>query len=314
MKVKEARYPLLAVVGATGTGKSDLGVALAHRFNGEVVNADSMQFYRGMNIGTAKLSLAEREGVDHHLLDFLDVTDEASVAEYQVLARRCVADIQSRGKTPILVGGSGLYVRAAVDILEIPPTDGSVRRRLEALARSIGFEALHSQLATVDPLSAERIHDERRTVRALEVFELTGRPFSAFMPKREYVSKTVQIGLRMPRAQLRERLGLRVERMYRDGFVEEVRRLEADGLRAGRTAQRALGYQQILRSFDDHSYSLEQALADTVVATSHFAKRQETWFNADPRVQWFSSTDVDQVDAAVEYVESFVSKCQLSGS
>ncbi|MCQ1954840.1 tRNA (adenosine(37)-N6)-dimethylallyltransferase MiaA [Arthrobacter sp. zg-Y238] len=282
--------PVIAVVGPTGSGKSDLGVALALELGGEVINADSMQFYRGMDIGTAKITEAERRGVPHHLLDTMDVTEEASVSAFQAQARELISGIRARGRYPVLVGGSGLYVRAALDVLEFPGTDPAVRAGIEAELEARGLPALQDRLRDVDPVSAERISDARRVVRALEVVELTGRPFSSFMPVREYVSPAVQIGLGVERPVLHERLARRVDRMVDQGLLEEVRRLEPAGLRTGRTASRALGYAQFLAVLDGKS-SVPEAAAATVVATRQFARRQLTWFRADPRITWLEHND-----------------------
>ena len=244
--------PIVAVVGPTATGKSDLALDLAERLGGEVVNADAMQFYRGMDIGTAKLPLAERRGVRHHQLDVLDVTEEASVAGYQVAARADIAAIRGRGHRPLLVGGSGLYVRAALDRLEIPPTDAEVRTRLEAESEVVGGDALHARLRGLDPRSAASIlpGNLRRVIRALEVIELTGRPFSATMPKREFVSPAVVLGLRVDRDVLVERIDRRVERMWEDGLRTETETLLGVGLRHGVTASRAIGYSQAIAVVD----------------------------------------------------------------
>jgi tRNA dimethylallyltransferase len=282
--------PVIAVVGPTGSGKSDLAVNLALELDGEVINADAMQFYRGMDIGTAKISLAERRGVPHHLLDILDVTQEASVSQFQEQARAAIADIHSRGKRAILAGGSGLYVRAALDVLEFPGTDPAVRQQLEDDLAAQGAEALLARLQAVDPVSAGRLSDSRRIIRALEVHQLTGRPFSSFMPQREYVQPAVQIGLSVDREQLRERLALRVHRMVDDGLLAEVERLEARGLRQGKTAPRALGYAQFLRVLDGGTTDGEAA-EETIVATRQFARRQLTWFRADPRINWLDWQD-----------------------
>jgi tRNA dimethylallyltransferase len=282
--------PVIAVVGPTGSGKSDLAVNLALELDGEVINADAMQFYRGMDIGTAKISLAERRGVPHHLLDILDVTQEASVSQFQEQARAAIADIHSRGKRAILAGGSGLYVRAALDVLEFPGTDPAVRQQLEDDLAGQGVEALLARLQAVDPVSAGRLSDSRRIIRALEVYQLTGRPFSSFMPQREYVQPAVQIGLSVDREQLRERLALRVNRMVDDGLLAEVERLEAQGLRQGKTAPRALGYAQFLRVLDGGT-SVAEAAEETIVATRQFARRQLTWFRADPRISWLDWQD-----------------------
>ena len=278
---------VVVIVGPTGTGKSDLSLDLAEQFEGEIVNTDAMQFYRGMDIGTAKLSVAERRGLPHHLLDILDVTEEASVATFQTQVRETIDDIVARGKRAILVGGSGLYVRAAIDHLEFPPTNAEVRATLQDRATAEGLDVLKAELAQVDPESASRLSDERRIIRALEVFQLTGRPFTSFMPQREYLRDTVQIGLDMDRAALHERLALRVHRMAEAGLLDEVERLGKQGLRDGKTASRAIGYQQFL-SVLDGEMSVDVAIESTIVATRQFARRQVTWFKADPRVTWLN--------------------------
>ncbi len=288
---------MIAVVGPTGSGKSDLAVSLALELDGEVINADSMQFYRGMDIGTAKITDAERRGVRHHLLDILDVTEEASVSEFQQQCRALIAGIHARGKRAILAGGSGLYVRAALDVLEFPGTDPALRRRLEAELQTGGPAPLLARLQMVDPESAGRLGDARRVIRALEVFELTGRPFSSFMPTREYFQPAVQIGLEADREKLRERLALRVHAMVAGGLLEEVRKLDAAGLRGGRTAPRALGYAQFLRVLDGGS-DTAQATEETIVATRQFARRQLTWFRADPRIRWLDWQDPGLVSQA----------------
>ena len=294
--------PLLAVVGATGTGKSELGLRLAERLGGEIINADAMQFYRGMDIGTAKLSVAEREGVPHHLLDVLDVVEEASVSDFQTQARALIEEIRGRGAVPILVGGSGLYVRAALDVLEFPGTDPELRAALEAEVAARGLARLRERLRAVDPVSAERLQDERRVIRALEVHQLTGRPFSSFMPTREYAQPALQLGLEADREVLKERLALRVHRMVDQGLEDEVRALDARGLRQGRTAGRAIGYAQFLAA-QDGILSVGEAIEDTIVATRKFARRQLTWFRADPRIHWLDWTAPDLVDQALRRVE-----------
>ena len=288
---------MIAVVGPTGSGKSDLAVSLALELDGEVINADSMQFYRGMDIGTAKITDAERRGVTHHLLDILDVTEEASVSAFQHQARTVIADIHGRGKRAILAGGSGLYVRAVLDILEFPGTDPDIRRRLEAELEAAGPAPLRERLEAVDPVSAGRLGDARRIIRALEVFELTGRPFSSFMPAREYFQPAIQIGLDVDRELLRDRLASRVHAMVARGLLEEVRRLDSAGLRHGKTASRALGYAQFLRVLDGGS-GLAQATDETIIATRQFARRQLTWFRADPRVHWLDWQDPELVARA----------------
>ncbi|WP_019633971.1 tRNA (adenosine(37)-N6)-dimethylallyltransferase MiaA [Actinomadura atramentaria] len=291
---------MIAVVGATAAGKSDLAVELALRLGGEAVNADSMQLYRGMDVGTAKLRADEMRGVPHHLLDVWDVTETASVAEYQRLADAALDGIRARGRTPVLVGGSGLYVRAALDRLEFPGTDAAVRARLEAELAERGSGELHARLRAADPVAADAIlpSNGRRIVRALEVVEITGRPFSATMPTREYRRDAVQIGVAVPRDVLDERIALRVERMWAAGLVEEVRRLEKAGIRRGRTASRALGYAQVLRFLAGEGTE-DEARAETVRLTRRFARRQESWFRRDPRVVWLPHDAPDLVERAL---------------
>lgn len=294
-----AQPPVIAIVGPTGSGKSDLAVSLALALGGEVINADAMQFYRGMDIGTAKITPGEQRGVPHHLLDTLDVTQEASVSDFQRQARDIIRDVHARGKRAILAGGSGLYVRAALDVLEFPGTDPELRRRLEDELDENGQESLMARLRVVDPVSAGRVADARRIIRALEVHQLTGRPFSSFMPRREYFQPAIQIGLAVDRELLRERLALRVGSMVERGLLEEVRRLDAAGLRRGKTAPRALGYSQILKVLDGE-YTVEEAAEDTIVATRQFARRQLTWFRADPRITWLEWDSPDLTAQAAE--------------
>lgn len=290
---------VVAVVGATAAGKSDLGVELARRLGGEVVNADSMQLYAGMDIGTAKLSPDERRGVPHHLLDVWEVTVTASVAEYQRAARGVVADLLVHGVTPVLVGGSGLYVRAVLDDMEFPGTDPAARARLEDELAAVGAHALHERLAMLDPAAAGRIlpGNGRRIVRALEVVELTGRPFAASLPQPRYVRPTVQIGLHVERPELDRRIAARVDQMWAAGLVGEVTALAARGLREGRTASRALGYAQVLKALDGEC---DEAAAreETVRATRKFARRQASWFGRDPRVAWLRHDSPDLPGAA----------------
>ncbi|MEQ4567852.1 tRNA (adenosine(37)-N6)-dimethylallyltransferase MiaA [Paenarthrobacter sp. CAP02] len=286
----EPQPPVIAVVGPTGSGKSDLGVDLALALDGEVINADALQFYRGMDIGTAKITVEERKGVPHHLLDTMDVTEEASVADFQAECRAAIQEIHSRGKRAILVGGSGLYVRAALDVLEFPGTDPSVRQELEQECEAHGLAPLRTRLEAVDPVSAARLGDARRVIRALEVHRITGRPFSSFMPQREYFQPAVQIGLSVDREVLRERLAQRVHRMVAAGLQDEVERLDAAGLRNGKTASRALGYAQFLKVLDGGA-DVPAAAEETIVATRQFARRQLTWFRADPRITWLDWQD-----------------------
>ena len=284
--------PVVTVVGPTAAGKSGLSLQLAAALGGEIINADSMQLYRGMDIGTAKLAPSERAGLPHHLLDIWDVTTAANAAEYQQLARAAIAEIHGRGAIPVLVGGSGLYVRAAIDPLEFPGTDPVVRARLEAELEQAGPAALHGRLAAADPAAAAAIlpSNSRRIVRALEVMELSGRPFSAVLPAFESCYRVVQVGLRLPRDELDERIASRVTAMWQAGLVAEVRELADRGLREGRTASRALGYAQVLR-FLAGEWTQEQAAAETVRATRRFARRQESWFRRDPRITWLAAGD-----------------------
>ena len=292
---------LIAVVGATAAGKSDLAVDLALALGGEVINADSMQLYRGMDIGTAKLTVEERRGVPHHLLDVWDVTKAASVAEYQDLADAVIAGITARGKVPVLVGGSGLYIRAALGELDFPGTDEAIRNRLEAELAERGPGPLHERLRAADPAAAAAIlpSNGRRIVRALEVIELSGRPFSATMPGYDGGRPAIQLGVQVDRAELDRRIQARVDRMWAAGFEAEVRRLAARGLRDGKTASRALGYQQMLRCLDG-DLTLDQAREETARATRRFARRQESWFRRDPRVVWLSGGDGLRVRALSE--------------
>jgi tRNA dimethylallyltransferase len=282
---------VIAVVGATATGKSGLAIELARALGGEVVNADSMQLYQGMDIGTAKEPEAARHGVPHHLLDIWPVTRTASVAEYQELARAAIDDIIARGRVPILAGGSGLYVRAALEDLHFPGTDGGVRARLEDELARLGPAALHDRLARLDPAAAEAIlaSNGRRIVRALEVIEISGRPFTASMPAFTQARPAVQIGLTLPRPELDRRIAARVDHMWQAGFEAEVKSLAGKGLREGKTASRALGYQQLLRHLDGE-WTPDQAREETTKATRRFARRQESWFRRDPRLRWLDAT------------------------
>jgi len=291
---------VLAVVGPTATGKSALGIALAQALGGQIVNTDSMQLYRGMDIGTAKLAEDERGGVPHHLLDIWDVTEAASVAEYQRLARSTVDALLAAGRVPVLVGGSGLYVRAVLDRMEFPGTDPSTRARLEAELVAAGPGVLHARLATLDPAAAAAIlpSNGRRIVRALEVIALTGRPFTATLPSPEPFYDAVQIGIDLDTDALDQRVDARVDHMWAAGLVEEVRALEKVGLRDGPTASRALGYAQVLRFFDGELDS-DGARAHTKQATRRFVRRQRSWFRRDERVRWLDASRPDLVDATL---------------
>jgi tRNA dimethylallyltransferase len=297
---------VIAVIGPTAAGKSELAVRVARAVGAEIVNADSMQIYRGMDIGTAKLTMPERDGVPHHLLDLLDVTQPSTVAEFQALARSAIDDCRDRGVSPVVVGGSALYIRAILDRFEFPGTDAGLRGRLESELAARGPRVMHDRLRKVDPQSAENIlpTNGRRIVRALEVVELTGHPFRARLPPKEYAfDRVVQIGLRMPRPVLNERIERRVTDMWEAGLVDEVRALERAGLREGRTASRALGYAQVLR-FLAGDCTEEEARLDTVRATRRFARRQGSWFRRDPRIGWLTYDDPDLTQRALAMMNS----------
>ncbi|MDO8120941.1 tRNA (adenosine(37)-N6)-dimethylallyltransferase MiaA [Isoptericola sp. b490] len=290
----------VAVVGPTATGKSDLGLDLARALRGEVINADAMQLYRGMDVGTAKLGPAERRGIAHHQLDVLDVGEEASVAAYQRHARVDAQRIEARGRRAVVVGGSGLYVRALLDLMELAPTDPEVRARLEARVREEGPGVLHDELTRRDPAAAAAIGatNARRLVRALEVLELTGHPPRPALPEPEYLVPALQIGLDCRRGVLDARIEARVERMWSAGLVDEVRALAG---RMGRTAGRAVGYAQVLALLRGE-VDERGARESTVVATRRLARRQMSWFGRDPRVHWLDATDPDLVARALELV------------
>jgi len=303
-----SNLPIVAVVGATAAGKSDLALDLAERLGGEIVNTDAMQVYRGMDIGTAKLPVAERRGIPHHLLDLLDVTEPATVAEFQRWARAAIADCRARGVVPVLVGGSALYTRAILDEFDFPGTDPEIRARYDAALAELGPEALHQQLAARDPAAAAGIiaTNGRRIVRALEVIELTGRPFAANLPPAAYADPaSVQIGVDIDRPALDARIAARVERMWEDGFVDEVRGLAEAGLRDGLTANRALGYRQVLALLDGEITEAE-AKEQTISGTRRFARRQDSWFRKDTRITWVRYDDPARVEHAMTAIQAAV--------
>lgn len=299
--------PVIAVVGSTATGKSELAVRLSLEFGGEVVNADASQLYRGMDIGTAKLNATEQQGIPHHQLDVLDVTEESTVAAYQVGARADIDAILRRQRLPILAGGSGLYLRSALDRLEIPPTDEAVRARIEAALADQGVGAMYERLLAADPAAAAAIEPRngRRVVRALEVVELTGRPFSATMPTREFLRPTTVIGLRADRALLYDRVAERARRMWDRGLLEEVRGLVAQGIREGVTASRAIGYRQALDHLDGR-ISAGEAIEQTTALTRRLVRRQESWFRPDHRIRWIDVTDTDPWERARDLVAAAI--------
>lgn len=280
-----------ALIGPTAVGKTSAALQVAESLQAEIVSVDSMQVYRGMDVGTDKATPAMRARVPHHLLDLCDPQHDLTVAEFQRQARAAIAEIAQRGKLPLLVGGSGLYFRAVVDDLDFPPRSPGLRASLEERAEELGPEALHAQLCELDPVAAARMepNNVRRIVRALEVIELTGRPFSANTAWDRYESHyDLRVaGLERPREELYARIGERVVGMLERGLVEEVRRLDQQGL--GATARQALGYKQILEAGTDADP--EQLRAEIVRATKRFARRQLSWFRSDPRVEWFDASD-----------------------
>ena len=283
---------LVVIAGATATGKSSLSVELAQAIDAEIINADSMQVYRGMDIGTAKISVEERQGIPHHMLDVLDVNQDSTVAWYQSGAREVIDEIHSRGKSVVMVGGTGLYIKAVIDELNFPDTDPMVRHTLNKEAEELGIDAMFARLEKLDPAAAIAIDraNLRRIIRALEVIEITGKPFTANLPREESIRypDARQFGLVMDRELLSTRIDERVNTMFEEGFVEEVQKLMPVGLLEGRTAQRALGYSQIVSHLQGE-VSLDAAIEETKRATRQYARRQETWFSRDARIKWIST-------------------------
>lgn len=283
---------LVVLAGATATGKSSLSVELAQAIDAEIINADSMQVYRGMDIGTAKITVEERQGIPHHMLDVLDVNQDSTVAWYQSGAREVIDEIHSRGKSVVMVGGTGLYIKAVIDELNFPDTDPMVRHTLNKEAEDLGIDAMFARLEKLDPAAAIAIDraNLRRIIRALEVIEITGKPFTANLPREESIRypEARQFGLVMDRELLSERIDQRVNTMFEQGFVEEVQKLISRGLLEGRTAQRALGYSQIVSHLKGE-ITLDAAIEETKRATRQYARRQETWFSRDARIKWIST-------------------------
>ena len=289
---------LIVICGATATGKSDLAVALAEKLGGQIINADSMQLYKGMDIGTAKLSMEERKAIPHHLIDVLSVREEASVAQYQNDARNLIDQLLEQSIPAIVVGGTGLYIKAILDDLNFPDTDPEVREKIARQVEELGVDVMHERLATLDPAAAAAIPKEnvRRVVRALEVIELTGRPYTANLPRvgsTKYPNAR-QFGLVMEHETLHERIDLRVEKMWDKGLVREVRDLMGEGLLEGRTAQAALGYAQIIK-FAQGEMTEEEAKEETKRATRQYARRQETWFSRDERITWVKKAPISEL-------------------
>ena len=282
---------LTVICGATATGKSELAVALAKEIGAEIINADSMQVYKGMDIGTAKLTSAQRDGVSHHLIDVLDITEEANVSWYQQMAREKIDQLISLGKSVVVVGGTGLYIKAVLDDLNFPDTNPQIRDKLTEQADQLGNEIMHDKLAKLDPAAALAIPKEniRRVIRALEVIELTGKPFTANLPRRESSKypNAKQFGLVLDRNNLDEKIDQRVEDMWAKGFAREVSLLMTQGLEQATTAKKALGYSQIMNYLNGES---DEAFAkeETKRVTRAYARRQETWFSRDDRIKWLA--------------------------
>lgn len=304
---------LIAVVGPTGAGKSDLGLSIVEQIvaaggKAEIVNSDSMQFYRGMDIGTAKLSIAERRGVQHHLLDWLEITDESTAAEYQAVARPLIEDLQSTGITPVLVGGSMLYVAAVLNNFEFPARDADLRLKLEADLEEFGPHEMHRRLKELDPVAASRIipQNGRRSVRAIEIVTLTGEPFAAALPEEpENWQPVLEIGVNGPREDLVQRLESRVIKMWQQGLVQEAESLIPFGIRDGKTSSRAIGYSQALAQIDG-DLTEQEAIADTVRLTQKYARRQMSWFKRDERINWLDYQDEQMNHKAAELVSNWL--------
>lgn len=305
---------IIAIVGPTATGKSDLAVAVAQHLGGpervEIINADAYQLYKGMDVGTAKITSEEQQGVTHHLLDVLDPTQDSSVAAFQRDSRAVLDDIAARGKRAVVVGGSGLYVRAMLDDMNFPGTDPDVRAQLEARAAQVGTRTIFEQLRELDPAAAQSIgpFNERRIIRALEVIEITGQPYSANLPKQEYVRPAFTIGLDFDRAALDERVSLRVHQMIERGLVQEVESLVAQGI--GKTAERAVGYAEIISHLRGE-VTLAEAAEQIIANTRRLTRKQMGWFGRDPRITWLKGdTDTlveDALDAIARHDQGMIS-------
>ncbi|MEY4018790.1 MAG: hypothetical protein RLZZ590_90 [Actinomycetota bacterium] len=312
MSVAKANQ-LIAVVGPTGAGKSNLAIQIAldliaRGVKAEIINADSMQFYRGMNIGTAKLAIEQRQGVNHHLFDWLDITDESTAAEYQAVARPLIQSLQKQGITPILVGGSMLYLAAVLNRFEFPARDEALRAQLELDLVEHGPHEMHRRLKQLDPVAASRIipQNGRRTVRAIEIVSLTGQPFAAALPDvPEDWQPVLEIGVNGPREDLVKRLEARVHTMWQQGLVAEAKSLEPEGIRVGKTSRSAIGYAQAIAQIDG-VMTEEQAIADTVRLTQKYARRQMSWFNRDKRIQWLDYQDPQMTNKALDLVHEWL--------
>jgi tRNA dimethylallyltransferase len=302
---------LLCIVGPTGSGKSGLAIRVALELakagiKAEIVNADSMQFYRGMDIGTAKVPVAERAGIEHHMLDWLDISEENTAARYQVEARKVISDLIEQGILPIVVGGSMLYIAALINTFEFPGRDEALRAQLEQDVIDLGPAAMHKRLELLDETAASRIEPQngRRIVRALEIVMITGEPFAASLPDQfESFLPVLEIGLNSAREHLVERLAQRVKDMWAAGLVDEVQGLEDKGIRESKTASQAIGYSQALASIDGR-LTEDEAIAETILLTQRYARRQMSWFRRDPRIHWFDYQDDDLLREVMQLVTS----------
>lgn len=296
--------PVVVIVGATAVGKSQLGLQLADKLDTEIINADSMQLYRGMDIGTAKLHLSERAGITHHLIDTLDVTEISNVSMYQQQAREIARKLRAQNKAPLVVGGSGLYVTALLDDLNFPETDFQLRAQLEEELINLGPGVLHQRLQSLDPVSADRIDpaNGRRIVRALEVIELTGEPFASSLPKSNpALEPDLRIALIRDRVELDARIEHRVHLMWESGFVAEVEQLLELGLADGVTARKALGYAQIIEALNG-DISMSTAKTETMRLTKRYARKQESWFRRDFKMQWLQASRSDLLAVVLQLI------------
>jgi tRNA dimethylallyltransferase len=294
---------VIAIVGPTAVGKTALSLEIAEKFSAEIINADAMQIYKGMDIGTAKLPLSQRRGIVHHQIDVLDPSEEANVSQYQKQSRQIINDLLSKNVQPVLVGGSGLYVNSVLEDLEFPGTNLEVRAKYEEILDEKGVEALFQMLKEIDPKAAENIlpNNARKIVRALEVNEITGKAFNAKLPEPSPIFSDVRIALDMPRDLLDKRISDRVHQMFEDGFVDEVKRIEKN-LRLGKTALRALGYSQVL-SLLAGEISEDEAITLTINATKKFARRQLSWFRRDPLIHWLDATSPDLFEESLRLIK-----------
>ena len=294
---------VIAIVGPTAVGKTALSLEIAEKFSAEIINADAMQIYKGMDIGTAKLPLSQRRGIFHHQIDVLDPSEEANVSQYQKQSREIINDLLSKNVQPLLVGGSGLYVNSVLEDLEFPGTNLEVRAKYEEILDEKGVDALFQMLKEIDPKAAENIlpNNARKIVRALEVNEITGKAFNAKLPEPSPIFSDVRIALDMPRDLLDKRISDRVHQMFEEGFVDEVKRLEKN-LRLGKTALRALGYSQVL-SLLAGEISEDEAITLTINATKKFARRQLSWFRRDPLIHWLDATSPDLFEESLRLIK-----------